>query len=92
MPSETRVAAIIPARLAATLGDLTASYDSAFYGVFAQDDWQINSRMKLLFGVRYDVFDVKDVANRIARPIGHAQPFVCDPLCEECFAPETEPE
>jgi hypothetical protein len=40
------------------LGDLTASYDSAFYGLFVQDDWQITGRMKLLYGIRYDVFDV----------------------------------
>ena len=39
-------------------GNLTAGYDSAFYGFFVQDDWQLNSRMKLLYGLRYDIFDV----------------------------------
>ena len=33
-------------------------YNSAFYGFFVQDDWQLNSRMKLLYGIRYDLFDV----------------------------------
>jgi hypothetical protein len=39
-------------------GNLTAEYNSAFYGAFVQDDWQVNSRVKVLFGVRYDLFDV----------------------------------
>jgi hypothetical protein len=47
------------------LGDLSAKYNSGFYGVFVQDDWQVSSRMKLLFGVRYDLFDVP-----AARPFG----------------------
>lgn len=40
------------------LGDLSAKYNSAFYGLFVQDDWQVSSRLKVLYGVRYDVFDV----------------------------------
>jgi hypothetical protein len=39
-------------------GVLAVSYNSAFYGLFVQDDWQLNPQMKLLFGLRYDVFDV----------------------------------
>ncbi len=49
-------------------GNLTAAYDSAFYGFFVQDDWQLNSRMKVLYGIRYDLFDVpsaRDVRARI---------------------------
>jgi hypothetical protein len=42
------------------LGDVTASYDSGFYGMFVQDDWQIASHLKLLYGVRYDLFDVPE--------------------------------
>jgi hypothetical protein len=41
-------------------GKLDASYDSGFYGFFVQDDWQLNSRMKLLYGLRYDLFDVPE--------------------------------
>jgi hypothetical protein len=33
-------------------------YNSGFYGFFAQDDWQVSSRAQLLYGLRYDIFDV----------------------------------
>ena len=39
-------------------GNLTVDYSSAFYGAFVQDDWQLNPRVKVLFGIRYDLFDV----------------------------------
>ena len=58
------------------LGDLSAKYNSGFYGVFVQDDWQLSSRVKLLFGVRYDLFDVP-----AARPFGpnpYSQDFKID--------------
>ncbi len=58
------------------LGDLSAKYNSAFYGLFVQDDWQISSRVKLLAGVRYDLFDVPE-----ARPFGpnpYSQDFRID--------------
>ena len=29
-------------------GNLTASYSSAFYGLFVQDDWQLTDRVKVL--------------------------------------------
>src|SRR4029079_322970 len=32
------------------LGDLSAEYNSGFYGLFVQDDWQLSSRLKLLYG------------------------------------------
>jgi hypothetical protein len=41
-----------------TFGDLAISYKSRFYGFFVQDDWQVSSRIKLLYGLRYDLFDV----------------------------------
>jgi len=53
-------------------GNLTAGYDTAFYGLFAQDDWQVNSRMKLLFGIRYDLFDVPS-----------ARPFAANPFSQD---------
>ena len=53
-------------------GDPSAKYDSSFCGFFVQDDWQITSRAKLLFGVRYDLFDVPD-----ARPFAR-QPVLAD--------------
>jgi hypothetical protein len=41
-----------------TFGKLDISYSSRFYGLFVQDDWQISSSIKLLYGLRYDLFDV----------------------------------
>jgi hypothetical protein len=58
------------------LGDLSAKYNSGFYGLFVQDDWQISSRVTLLAGVRYDLFDVPS-----ARPFGpnpYSQDFRID--------------
>jgi hypothetical protein len=40
-----------------TFGQLAISYDSRFYGFFVQDDWQISPRIKLLYGLRYDLFN-----------------------------------
>lgn len=42
------------------LGDPTLDINSAFYGFFFQDDWQVSSRFKVLYGVRYDLFDVPE--------------------------------
>lgn len=58
------------------LGDVTASYDSAFYGLFVQDDWQIAPRLKLLYGFRYDVFDVPAARQFAANP--YSQNFAID--------------
>lgn len=58
------------------LGDVTASYDSGFYGAFVQDDWQIAPRIKLLYGVRYDVFDVPAARPLAANP--YSQSFAID--------------
>ncbi len=46
-----------------TFGNLDVDYNSAFYGLFVQDDWQVTPRVKLLYGLRYDVFDVPEVAH-----------------------------
>jgi Carboxypeptidase regulatory-like domain/TonB dependent receptor-like, beta-barrel len=51
-----------------TFGDLSLSYDSRFYGVFVQDDWQIASRIKLLYGLRYDLFDIPQSKPFAANP------------------------
>ena len=47
------------------LGDPTVSYDSGFFGFFAQDDFRISPSFKLLYGVRYDLFNVPS-----SRPYG----------------------
>jgi hypothetical protein len=57
-------------------GNTSASYGSAFYGLFAQDDWQLTPQLKLLYGVRFDLFDVPS-----ARPFGpnpYSQRFTID--------------
>jgi hypothetical protein len=64
------------------LGDLSAQYNSGFYGLFAQDDWQLSSRVKLLAGVRYDLFDVP--AARPFAPNPYSQDFRID---KNNFAP-----
>jgi hypothetical protein len=58
------------------LGDLSASYDSAFYGIFVQDDWQIAPRVKLLYGLRYDLFKVPAARPFAANP--YSQRFTID--------------
>jgi hypothetical protein len=35
-------------------------YSSATYGMFVQDDWRLAPDIKLLYGVRYDVYDTPD--------------------------------
>src|SRR5262249_19517512 len=58
------------------LGDLSVDYNSGFYGLFIQDDWQLSSRVKLLYGLRYDLFNVPQ-----ARPFGpnqYSQNFTVD--------------
>jgi hypothetical protein len=47
-------------QLQQTVGQLGIDYRSRFYGFFVQDDWQIGPRVKLLYGVRYDLFDVPE--------------------------------
>jgi hypothetical protein len=51
------------------LGDPATSYDSKFIGLFVQDEVWLSSRFKLLYGVRYDVFDVPDSRVFAANPL-----------------------
>ena len=39
-------------------GETDLEYDSNLYGFFVQDDWRVASNVKLLYGVRYDLYDV----------------------------------
>ncbi len=52
-------------------GNTSASYDSAFYGLFAQDDWQVTPQIKVLYGIRYDLFDIPS-----------ARPFASNPFSQ----------
>ena len=40
------------------VGDTSLAYDQRYWSFFAQDDLRITSQVKLLFGVRYDLFKV----------------------------------
>jgi len=44
-----------------TFGQLDINYNSRFYGFFVQDDWQLTPKIKLLYGLRYDLFDVPEM-------------------------------
>ena len=57
-------------------GISSAAYKSAFYGFFAQDDWQVTPQLKVLYGVRYDVFDVPSARPFAANP--YSQTFAID--------------
>ncbi|MGE3275871.1 MAG: TonB-dependent receptor [Vicinamibacterales bacterium] len=39
-------------------GETSLDYSSNLYGFYVQDDWRLADRVKLLYGVRYDLYDV----------------------------------
>ena len=43
-----------------TLGDAELEYNSTFYNLFAQDDWKVTPRLKLNYGLRYDLYDIPE--------------------------------
>ena len=57
-------------------GNRDAEYNSGFYGVFAQDDWQLTPQLKVLYGIRYDIFDVPQA--RAFAPNPYSQNFTVD--------------
>jgi hypothetical protein len=64
------------------LGDPTVDYSTGFHGFFVQDDFRVSSSLKLLYGLRYDLFLIPD-----ARPYGpnpYSQEFKVD---KNNFAP-----
>jgi hypothetical protein len=42
------------------LGQLGFDMDTQLYGMFAQDEWQLRPNLKLLYGVRYDLYKYPD--------------------------------
>ena len=42
------------------VGNTSFAMDSDLAGVFVQDDWQLTPALKLLYGVRYDVYEYPD--------------------------------
>jgi hypothetical protein len=45
---------------AQSLGDPEITYRSKFYNFFAQDDWRAGQRLKISYGVRYDLYDIPE--------------------------------
>ncbi len=57
-------------------------YNTSQYGFFVQDDWRVNADLKILYGVRYDIYGVPD-GNPNA-PIASSHEF---PVSKSNFAP-----
>ena len=43
-----------------TLGNPELVYKSNFYNAFAQDDWKATRRLKVNYGLRYDLYDIPE--------------------------------
>jgi hypothetical protein len=41
-------------------GELSFEMDTQLYGAFVQDDWQVSPNLKVLYGVRYDLYNAPD--------------------------------
>jgi hypothetical protein len=45
---------------AQTLGNPEIEYNSAFWNFFGQDDWKATRKLKINYGVRYDLYDLPE--------------------------------
>lgn len=63
-------------------GETALDFSSNLYGFFVQDDWRLSDRVKLLYGVRYDLYDVPDP--NADSPFEASRDFVLD---KNNFAP-----
>lgn len=63
-------------------GNPDIEYNSRFYNLFAQDDWKVTPKLKLNFGLRYDLYDIPEAD--AASPIAASQKFKVD---KNNFAP-----
>jgi hypothetical protein len=57
-------------------------YSTAQYGVFVQDDWRVSQDLKILYGLRYDMYAPPDANS--AAPIATSREF---PTSKSNFAP-----
>jgi len=57
-------------------GNPNIEYQSTFYNFFAQDDWKATRRLKINYGVRYDLYDVPDAFT--TSPFAASQKFKDD--------------
>lgn len=65
-----------------TLGNAEITYNSTFYNFFAQDDWKATRKLKINYGLRYDLYDVPEGDS--ASPLAGGQNFKVD---KNNFAP-----
>jgi hypothetical protein len=57
-------------------GALSFTMDTKLYSAFVQDDWQLGPNLKMLYGVRYDVYDFPTA--RADAPFSYSQKFHID--------------
>jgi len=57
-------------------GQLGFEMDTKLYGMFVQDDWQIGQNVKLLYGLRYDLYQYPQA--RADSPFSYSQKFNTD--------------
>ena len=73
-PTTTRRAGLIPrsyTNFQQFLGDPNFEMQSNLYSVFVQDDWRLTPNVKLLYGVRYDLYDYPEADP--AAPFSYSQ-------------------
>ncbi len=57
-------------------GEPDLDFSSNLYGMFVQDDWRLSDSLKVLYGIRYDVYDVP--APNGTAPFETSRDFVVD--------------
>ena len=57
-------------------GEPNLDFSSNLYGFFVQDDWRVASNVKVLYGVRYDLYDVPNADP--AAPVESSRDFRID--------------
>lgn len=65
-----------------SFGDPEIKFNSTFYNFFAQDDWKATRRLKVNYGLRYDLYDIPDA--NASSPFSASQNFKVD---KNNFAP-----
>lgn len=63
-------------------GNPDIEYQSTFYNFFAQDDWKATRKLKINYGIRYDLYDIPDALTN--SPFAASQSFNVD---KNNFAP-----
>lgn len=65
-----------------TFGDADINYKAAFWNFFAQDDWKVTRRLKINYGLRYDLYKIPKADS--SSPFSASQKFNVD---KNNFAP-----